>query len=569
MRSRGSGGGFSGRGGKETVSPRKGGGYDSLRTQPRELTRNMSGKGYFSNNSAAYEIESSWSHARDRESQQQPSAREQRNAPEPTGPLRVGNSHNSYGNMMTGSVSRAVFETQAGSAGGTPTPTVQEVNETEKIWHYQDPTGKIQGPFSMTQLKKWNNTGYFPSGLRIWTSSENQEDSILLNDALNGNFQKDTASASRSQVGGTGKNTATAPSSAEVPKYATTGSGGGEWRSSSTNLPSPTPVSSKTNLLSSALNGGIIHAAATQSQAHHHHHQLPDPSHIPTANNPGAEVKLSTLNLQSLVQAVRNQTASVDTHGGGYSAAPVAKAAAEHPIPMPSAQQQPPQVQVGQWSSSSSTPAAAASASYVSYGSSGYANPWRTPSGLGGGDQPTTALSPAVSMNNWGGYGNPNNLSTAAAPDTPNATWVQQKVPASAGVWSGSVPQVHVQSPVNPGWVPPINVNPAFVAAGPQSSMNPNPSSWHAPGGGSQSTTWTGDQNPNPNGVGGYQGQRSTTRGESVGSYGGGGRSWNTNNQHRQGGGGGNLTRTPPGVCRFFFENGHCKKGASCNYRHN
>ena len=35
-----------------------------------------------------------------------------------------------------------------------------KVNEVEKIWHYQDPTVKIQGPFSMLQLRKWSITGY-------------------------------------------------------------------------------------------------------------------------------------------------------------------------------------------------------------------------------------------------------------------------------------------------------------------------------------------------------------------------------------------------------------------------
>nr|QEX51118.1 zinc finger CCCH domain-containing protein 19-like isoform X1 [Cymbidium ensifolium] len=61
--------------------------------------------------------------------------------------------------------------------------------ETEKIWHYKDPSGKIQGPFSMVQLRKWSK--HFPSNLGIWRKSERQEDSILLTDALAGNFQKD------------------------------------------------------------------------------------------------------------------------------------------------------------------------------------------------------------------------------------------------------------------------------------------------------------------------------------------------------------------------------------------
>ncbi|XP_047980125.1 zinc finger CCCH domain-containing protein 44-like [Salvia hispanica] len=57
--------------------------------------------------------------------------------------------------------------------------------ETEKLWHYRDPNGKIQGPFSMMQLRKWNTTGLFPPHMRIWTNHE-QYDSLLLTDALSG-----------------------------------------------------------------------------------------------------------------------------------------------------------------------------------------------------------------------------------------------------------------------------------------------------------------------------------------------------------------------------------------------
>ncbi|XP_008812561.1 zinc finger CCCH domain-containing protein 19-like isoform X1 [Phoenix dactylifera] len=64
-------------------------------------------------------------------------------------------------------------------------------NESEKIWRYQDPSGKTQGPFSMMQLRKWSTTGYFPTNLRIWRTFEKQEDSILLTDALIGKFRND------------------------------------------------------------------------------------------------------------------------------------------------------------------------------------------------------------------------------------------------------------------------------------------------------------------------------------------------------------------------------------------
>ncbi|KAG2323151.1 hypothetical protein Bca52824_016364 [Brassica carinata] len=44
-------------------------------------------------------------------------------------------------------------------------------NESDKVWHYKDPSGKVQGPFSMVQLHKWNNTGYFPAKLEIWSTN--------------------------------------------------------------------------------------------------------------------------------------------------------------------------------------------------------------------------------------------------------------------------------------------------------------------------------------------------------------------------------------------------------------
>ncbi|KAM7470833.1 hypothetical protein LguiA_009016 [Lonicera macranthoides] len=63
--------------------------------------------------------------------------------------------------------------------------------ETEKIWHYQDPYNKVQGPFSMAQLQRWSNKGYFPTDLRIWKRTKKQDDSILLTDELAGKFEKE------------------------------------------------------------------------------------------------------------------------------------------------------------------------------------------------------------------------------------------------------------------------------------------------------------------------------------------------------------------------------------------
>nr|XP_043633183.1 zinc finger CCCH domain-containing protein 19-like [Erigeron canadensis] len=76
------------------------------------------------------------------------------------------------------------------SPRGTPAApeSAPKVNETEKMWHYKDPSEKIQGPFTMVQLRKWSKNGYFPAGLKIWRKSDKEDDGILLSDALDGKF---------------------------------------------------------------------------------------------------------------------------------------------------------------------------------------------------------------------------------------------------------------------------------------------------------------------------------------------------------------------------------------------
>ncbi|XP_076886266.1 zinc finger CCCH domain-containing protein 19-like [Bidens hawaiensis] len=59
---------------------------------------------------------------------------------------------------------------------------ISNYSELDKMWHYRDPSGKIQGPFCMVQLQKWSTTGYFPEDMRIWMNRE--DESLLLNDVL-------------------------------------------------------------------------------------------------------------------------------------------------------------------------------------------------------------------------------------------------------------------------------------------------------------------------------------------------------------------------------------------------
>lgn len=79
----------------------------------------------------------------------------------------------------------------ANMGSGAKTTLQSSINESEKVWQYMDPSNKIQGPFSIIQLRKWNGSGYFPPSLKIWKASEKQDDSILLTDALAGKFEKD------------------------------------------------------------------------------------------------------------------------------------------------------------------------------------------------------------------------------------------------------------------------------------------------------------------------------------------------------------------------------------------
>jgi hypothetical protein len=54
--------------------------------------------------------------------------------------------------------------------------------EPEKVWHYKDPSGNIQGPFTLLQLSKW--ASYFPNDLRIWLIFESEKNSFLLSEVL-------------------------------------------------------------------------------------------------------------------------------------------------------------------------------------------------------------------------------------------------------------------------------------------------------------------------------------------------------------------------------------------------
>ncbi|KAL4378071.1 hypothetical protein GQ457_02G013910 [Hibiscus cannabinus] len=57
--------------------------------------------------------------------------------------------------------------------------SINNIETDNKIWHYQDPLGKIQGPFAMAMLNVWKTSGHFPPDLRTRRGSLN----LMQNDA--------------------------------------------------------------------------------------------------------------------------------------------------------------------------------------------------------------------------------------------------------------------------------------------------------------------------------------------------------------------------------------------------
>ncbi|KAG7946360.1 hypothetical protein I3843_14G037000 [Carya illinoinensis] len=185
-----------GRKASESVSPQTGGpafsdswgGTRNYSDTSRELSRNMSSKGFSykgDDTTSGRDMVNERNQGRDRETQQARSWEKQRSAETSGhGAFTVHSVAKSETNLAVSEIAAASHSTAVAQSAAT-------INETEKMWHYQDPSGKVQGPFSMVQLRKWNNTGYFPADLKIWRTSEKQNDSLLLTDALAGKFQKD------------------------------------------------------------------------------------------------------------------------------------------------------------------------------------------------------------------------------------------------------------------------------------------------------------------------------------------------------------------------------------------
>ncbi|KAK9108951.1 hypothetical protein Sjap_017011 [Stephania japonica] len=87
---------------------------------------------------------------------------------------------------LAGNIQASVRITESAEASPLTNLVQPSHNEmTSKMWYYEDPKGKTQGPFSMQQLDKWSRSSQFPANLKIWKNVENREVSIVLIDALN------------------------------------------------------------------------------------------------------------------------------------------------------------------------------------------------------------------------------------------------------------------------------------------------------------------------------------------------------------------------------------------------
>jgi hypothetical protein len=91
--------------------------------------------------------------------------------------------------LENSTANRTMYEAGSLSSSGV---TMSNDTEPEKVWHYKDPSGNVQGPFTLLQLSKW--TSYFPRDLRVWLTFESEERSLLLTEVLS-KQQKDFTQA--------------------------------------------------------------------------------------------------------------------------------------------------------------------------------------------------------------------------------------------------------------------------------------------------------------------------------------------------------------------------------------
>ncbi|KAK8529972.1 hypothetical protein V6N12_060735 [Hibiscus sabdariffa] len=673
--------------GREPISPRKGGysstdswnGNRNYSSMNQELSRNVSGKGFTSKGDdsiGASEMgnENSWSVARERETQLQNSWSKPKTAL--TSEIGMRNNHSV---VIQEPSLKVVLETSPAPPSTGVTGSVQ-INESEKMWHYKDPSGKVQGPFSVVQLRKWSNTGYFPADLKIWRTNETQEDSILLTDALAGKFQKDTPpvvdnnlakaqmalygnplgatlkQGMESQVGersrldqhhiawspqrvlGSPGQSAVeswksqtevissairpAPSSLEIPKHSRDTWG------SDINLPSPTPNQTPTGgnrgqaseskwspnpaqpsgslPVANPFRGGAVglqpptvvpetgsHAAHAAPVVHESHRRQVNAQ---ASVNLGVEIKNAAVSIQDLVQSLSSHNPSAEIHGLGSVSVSRQESVSVSSIPATGTQRWTnASIQKLEPNHSLAIPAQAAAYGHWNDTSqpSQFPAPFRTgnPTGVFPTPSqpsmtPVDSWRPAVPIQSnvqlpappnlpWGmAVADHQGASLRQAPGNQNPANTNMNYQGSASVnplQSWAAPgQRQVPGNANPGWTGPGNTMQGWTppGQGPHLVNNAN-SGWVPPGQGAA----PGNANPGyaapSRNTGGMWGNQPNHNGESQGGESGFGGAKPWGRQSSFGGGGGSSKPSFKGqrVCKFH-ENGHCKKGASCDYMH-
>lgn len=572
--------------GRDHFSSRKGGSVSndswSANARPPNKTwepgRNLSSKGFPSRREdstvASQTSEHTWSNGVDRSTPRSSSWEKPRSTPDTLMSTRA--EHSGLRSDLSVAAASEPTEPLSSAAGQTD----GKVNETEKTWHYRDPTGKVQGPFSMAQLRKWSNTGYFPADLRIWRISQTEDDSILLTEALAGRFQKETRSiGSNLDVDSKIRNT---PLSMDASKL----SGG---RYDSSNLPSPTPGRSP-----AAWSGKQTSSSFQSTNQPRGNERLPSPTPISPSSNPSS-VDRSNLshqpqgdlagkkqeNMTASIGAVQPAPGPLVSNLGTVNAQQISSQSGSHVsnqpfVPSDTAMNQ---TNVG-------------------------------PNALGAGQgfsnmvQPGTGQNPPVYTHNWGGgYARPEMVNANLTSNNQNALPTQvaysqwtgapvgnQAPPYAAGYppGQGNIASNFPAMPANNAWRPaqtnmswgaqqpqpqplpqqqPQPVNQNLVWAGPPAVAmgqlaNPSPGA-PAMAAGPATVGWTGT-GPSPSAGAGNTNMVWVAAPGNTGTWGGdqnrngGGAQWNRQSSFGSGG---------QRVCKFH-ENGHCRKGSSCDYMH-
>ncbi|KAL4572963.1 hypothetical protein LXL04_019752 [Taraxacum kok-saghyz] len=395
-------------------------------------------------------------------------------------------------------------------------------NDSDKLWHYKDPSGKIQGPFSMGQLRKWNKNGYFPARLVIWKKTEKEDDGILLNDALEGNFQRQLPSP-------TPNKTSNNWPAAQSPTSNSASSG--PTLIPCVNKDANTAGTSVVAVVPGNVDQGGAVAAPGGNVAQQMVQSVSGQTPIPQGWNTGGGPQVNpAVNMQPM--AAYNQwsggAAMVQDPSGNFMPQPMAAAQPQFPYPVNQNMQQPPPQNVN-WGAMGMNP-------NMVWGGVNPAMGWGP---MVQGPQVTATMDPT-----WGGQGW---IPQPPVPGVaPNQTWVPPPngnpgwVVGPGGGWVQGPPG-NVNSGWNQGgWVPPPGSQlqgqgqgqgPAPPVAAAPVSQTPAPA---GPGNSNQNWgprnqgNWGGNENR-----GGFSGQRRNQRGS---GFHGNNRSGNGNGRSFQGG---------------------------------